>query len=405
MNVNSQIMISLNTNHATHNPDPVSPDQKEDENKALPRTKAAPGPLVKHERKSLHEYSVQKKDKSHGAHGNAQPGIPISIEQINKVFRQLAAIGEFSGLIAHMEENSDAIDINGTSSNGNTALHWASQRNHRVVVKTLLSRPDINMTAVNRAGKTPAQMTTDRDLADLIHVAAHPSSSSSIKYESKVPIEGVSGIIPAPGLLVLDLELSHHSTRAETLSLQTMQQRFKISEDFLAILKALHPSVPQKGQIVELACGASHSAGRYHELYGQDIHVFGVDESPINIKESEYYVERMKEFGMDLQFHVGCPSVPDHAWPETVDLCVLRNPPLANTSRIHNIINTAADQCNQLLITSFNNSSLERIITLANDQFTVEKKIHRDGHVPWPELGAFDSSAVLLKRRDSPFTR
>ncbi|WP_257294253.1 ankyrin repeat domain-containing protein, partial [Endozoicomonas sp. YOMI1] len=87
---------------------------------------------------------------NHGSENQSQ-----SIKQINKLFRQLAANGEFSALIAHMKENPDAIDINGTSSNGNTALHWASQRNHSAVVKELLSRPEINITAVNRAADTP----------------------------------------------------------------------------------------------------------------------------------------------------------------------------------------------------------------------------------------------------------
>lgn len=396
-------MIPLNTSSPTYKPDPVSLNQAEDG--AQPRATANTSPIVEPdiaepdivepEKKSLHEYDVRNKESSNIEHSQLRE--PASIKEINKVFRQLAAGGEVRALIAHMKKNSDVIEINGTSSNGNTALHWASQRNHRAVVKQLLSQPEINITALNRAGKTPAQVATDQNLAALFHAASHPSASS-IAHESVV-LNDVTGEI-YPGLMAaVGIHQSVWSLRSEKLSLHTMQQRFKISGDFLAILKELHPHVPRKGQIVELACGASHSAVRYHQLYGQDVHFFGIDDSPEKIQESEYYAERLKHYGLDLQFHVGSPTNPDHAWPKAVDLCVLRNPLMADTSRLQKILNTAADQCNQLLITSFNNSSLEKIIALANNQFTVEKKIHRDGHVPWPELGAFDSSAALLKRR------
>ncbi|WP_422447059.1 MULTISPECIES: methyltransferase domain-containing protein [unclassified Endozoicomonas] len=386
-------MNPLNTSSPTYKPDPVSLNQEEDGTQA--RATVNTSPIVESEKKALHDYDVRKSDSSKNIE-HSQLRDPDSSKEINKVFRQLAAQGEFGALIAHMKKNSDVIDINGTSSNGNTALHWASQGNHRAVVKELLSQPEINITAVNLAGKTPAQITTDQNLAAIFYAASH--LSSSIAHES-VLLDDITGEIYPDLMAPAGIHQSIWSIRSEKLSLHTMQQRFKISEDFFTILKELHPHVPEKGQIVELACGASHSAVRYHQLYGQDVHFFGIDDSPKNIQESEYYAERLKSHGLDLQFHVGSPSDPDHAWPKAVDLCVLRNSLMADTSRLQKIINTAADQCNQLLITSFNNSSLEKIIALANNQFTVEKKIHKDGHVPWPELGAFDSSAALLKRR------
>lgn len=255
-------MNPLNTSGPTYKPDPVSLNQAEDGEQ--PKATAKASPIVEPERKSLHEYDVRKKDNSNVEQSRLRE--PVSIKQINKLFRQLAANGEFSALIAHMKENPDAIDINGTSSNGNTALHWASQRNHSAVVKELLSRPEINITAVNRAGKTPAQITPDQNLAALIDAAAHLSSSSSITHESFVLTEAAAEEEISPGLIALVINQSQCKKRTEKLNLHTIQQRFKISEDFLAILKELHPPVPQKGQIVELACGATHSAVRYQQL-------------------------------------------------------------------------------------------------------------------------------------------
>lgn len=90
----------------------------------------------------------------------------LQSRELEEKLREVASIGDMEMLKNLVEFK--FVDINSQNKmNGRSALHWGAKRNHQAVVQYLLLH-GANPNAVDKDGKTAAQLTTNSDIHSLL---------------------------------------------------------------------------------------------------------------------------------------------------------------------------------------------------------------------------------------------